>query len=172
MQETLRTQGSKEVTRNRGEPLEPQGKQGTLRCQHSPSGPKESRVHYGASTTLQVPRKAGYTMVPAQGSRNRASFWSSMELPKARDTRNARRAAGGAFPEGFPECEEGGWGSPGAGGPWNASRGAEGALGAGSLGMQAEGLGAYRRWEAKPPKVHKQPNTTAVFALRAEVAQT
>ena len=77
-----------------------------------------------------------------------------------REPRNARRAAGGAFPEGFPECEEGGWGRPGAGGPWNASRGAEGALGAGSLGMQAEGLGAYRRWEAKPPKVHKQPNTT------------
>ena len=99
-------------------------------------------------------------MVPAKGSRNRASFWSSMELPKARDTRNARRAAGGAFPEGFPECEEGGWGRPGAGGPWNASRGAEGAPGAGSLGMQAEGLGAYRRWEAKPPKVHKQPYTT------------
>ena len=94
-------------------------------------------------------------MVPAKGSRNRASFWSSRELPKARGTReprNARRAAGGAFPEGFPECEEGGWGRPGAGGPWNASRGAEGAPGAGSLGMQAEGLGAYRSWWDKTPQ--------------------
>ena len=69
-----------------------------------------------------------------------------------REPRNARRAAGGAFPEGFPECEEGGWGRPGAGGPWNASRGAEGALGAGSLGMQAEGLGAYRSWWGKSPQ--------------------
>ena len=77
-----------------------------------------------------------------------------------REPRNARRAAGGAFPEGFPECEEGGWGRPGAGGPWNASRGAEGAPGAGSLGMQAEGLGLIGRGGAKPPKVHKQLPTT------------
>ncbi len=77
-----------------------------------------------------------------------------------REPRDARRAAGGAFPEGFPECEEGGWGRPGAGGPWNASRGAEGALGAGSLGMQAEGLGLIGRGGTKPPKAHKQPHTT------------
>ena len=61
-----------------------------------------------------------------------------------RATQGSRRAAGDAFPEGFPECEEGGWGRKGARGPWNASRGAEVALGAGSLGMQAEGLGPYR----------------------------
>ena len=66
MQETLRTQGSKEVTRNREEPLEPQGKQGTIWCQHSLPGSKGSRVHYGASTALQAPREAGYIMVPAQ----------------------------------------------------------------------------------------------------------
>ena len=35
------------------QPLRPQGKQGTLWCQHSPPGSKESRVHYGASTRLQ-----------------------------------------------------------------------------------------------------------------------
>ena len=136
MQETLRTQGSKEVTRNRGEPLEPQGKQGTLRCQHSPPGFKESRVHYGASTAPQAPRKAGYTMVPAQPSRfqgKQGTLWCQHKAPGivrafGRAWNSQKRAipgnpgmraeglrsdvsggwgGGGKF---WGECEEGGWG--------------------------------------------------------------
>ena len=97
--------------RDRGGPLGPQGKQGTLWCRHSPPGPKESRVHYGASTAPQDPKEAGYIMVQAQGPRDH------YELSVRQGTQNPRRDLGDAFPEGSPECGEGGWGRKGGGAP-------------------------------------------------------
>ena len=126
------------------QPFRPQGTQGTLWCQHSPPGPKGSRVHYGASTMLQAPRKAGYTMVPAQGSRpqgKQGTLWCQQKAP------GIVRAFGRAWnsqKRAVPGMRAGPLGAHVRRGSRNARREAGAAQERGAPGMRAGGLRAHQ----------------------------